>query len=114
MKKIALSLIALAASGAYVWAARVPPSPAGDPIALAPAGIDGRAAQAPVPAVTAIWSSPAAIVPPPTPDESALAQPSAGETPLPVRTRAFDPPVPMPANRQRTRGAAAPCPADSR
>jgi uncharacterized protein with FMN-binding domain len=93
VKKIALSLIALAASGAYAWAERGPLAPADDLLTLTPAKIDGAAV--PGPAVSATRSTPADLVPPRTRDESSLTQSSPVTNPLPVRTQTFDPPAPV-------------------
>ena len=95
MKKIALSLIALAASGAYVWAERGPLAPADDLLTLTPARIDSGAVPASLPAVTATGSTPADLVPPRSKDESSLIRSLPVAKPLPVRTQTFDPPAPV-------------------
>jgi uncharacterized protein with FMN-binding domain len=92
VKKIALSLIALAASGAYVWVERGPLAPADDRLTLVPAKVDGKAA--PAPSVSATRSMPTDVVPPRTKDESLLIQRMPAETPLLVRSQAFDLPTP--------------------
>jgi uncharacterized protein with FMN-binding domain len=89
VKKIALSLVALAASGAYVWAERGPSAPADDPLTLAPTRVDGSIAPAPTPMIAATRSMPAEIVPPRTRNEASLIGPLSTEAPLPIRSQVF-------------------------
>jgi uncharacterized protein with FMN-binding domain len=94
VKKIALSLIALAASGAYVWVERGPLAPADGQLTLGPAKVNGKAAPTPAPSVSATRFMPTDVVPPRTKDESLLIQRMPAETPLLVRSQAFDLPTP--------------------
>jgi uncharacterized protein with FMN-binding domain len=95
VKKIALSLIALAASGAYVWVERGPLAPTDDSLSLAPAKFETGVVLPPSPPITVRGSVPADIVPPRAKDESSLLQPLPAPIAVPVRTQAFDPPAPV-------------------
>jgi uncharacterized protein with FMN-binding domain len=94
VKKFALSLIAIAASGAFVWAERGSQEAADDLLSLPPAKANGG-----VPVVhdaPTTEALPADVVPPRGEDEAALSmQPRSLGVPVAVRVRPFEPRVPV-------------------